>query len=263
MANFPKRDFNSGKSRDFKPSRERSFEGRDRGGRDDKKSFGSSDFKKKSFGGDWNKGGSRDEVTMHKAVCGECGNNCEVPFRPSQDKPVFCRDCFSVKREGPAERNPNKRNYVERDRKESVSPSFSAPVPAMSEDVKRKFEMLTVKIDNLSYIVEKMIEEKKNEVKVVAPVAVEKSVPAKKEVVKKIEIKKVSVAAPVKVAAAKAPAKKVVAKVATKTVAVKAVVTKKVVAKSTPAKTVVAKVVAKKAVAKVVTKVVAKTVTKK
>jgi len=31
---------------------------------------------------------------MHKAVCDNCGNNCEVPFRPSGDKPIYCSDCF-------------------------------------------------------------------------------------------------------------------------------------------------------------------------
>ena len=31
---------------------------------------------------------------MHKATCGDCGNACEVPFEPRQDKPVYCNDCF-------------------------------------------------------------------------------------------------------------------------------------------------------------------------
>jgi len=31
---------------------------------------------------------------MHKATCSACGEECEVPFKPSQDRPVYCRDCF-------------------------------------------------------------------------------------------------------------------------------------------------------------------------
>ena len=31
---------------------------------------------------------------MHKATCGDCGNECEVPFEPRQDKPVYCNECF-------------------------------------------------------------------------------------------------------------------------------------------------------------------------
>lgn len=31
---------------------------------------------------------------MHRAICSECGKNCEVPFKPTGDKPVLCSDCF-------------------------------------------------------------------------------------------------------------------------------------------------------------------------
>lgn len=34
---------------------------------------------------------------MHRAICSECNKECEVPFRPSGDKPVFCRTCFKNK----------------------------------------------------------------------------------------------------------------------------------------------------------------------
>jgi len=32
--------------------------------------------------------------TMHPAVCDSCGNDCEVPFKPTGDKPIYCSDCF-------------------------------------------------------------------------------------------------------------------------------------------------------------------------
>ncbi len=35
---------------------------------------------------------------MHKAVCSECGQECEVPFKPSGDRPVYCRECFAKKK---------------------------------------------------------------------------------------------------------------------------------------------------------------------
>jgi CxxC-x17-CxxC domain-containing protein len=31
---------------------------------------------------------------MHKAVCADCGKECEVPFKPTEGKPVYCRDCY-------------------------------------------------------------------------------------------------------------------------------------------------------------------------
>ena len=35
---------------------------------------------------------------MHKAVCAECKAECEVPFKPTEGKPVLCKDCFRNKR---------------------------------------------------------------------------------------------------------------------------------------------------------------------
>ncbi len=40
---------------------------------------------------------SRKPMTMHQATCDECGRSCQVPFKPSGDKPVFCSDCFEGK----------------------------------------------------------------------------------------------------------------------------------------------------------------------
>jgi CxxC-x17-CxxC domain-containing protein len=34
------------------------------------------------------------EREMFKVVCDECGKDCEVPFKPSPDKPVYCDECF-------------------------------------------------------------------------------------------------------------------------------------------------------------------------
>jgi len=42
-----------------------------------------------------NFGGPRE---MHDATCTECGAECKVPFKPTEGKPVYCRECFSKKR---------------------------------------------------------------------------------------------------------------------------------------------------------------------
>jgi len=31
---------------------------------------------------------------MHDVVCAACNKNCQVPFKPRSDKPVYCSDCF-------------------------------------------------------------------------------------------------------------------------------------------------------------------------
>jgi CxxC-x17-CxxC domain-containing protein len=44
-----------------------------------------------------NSGGHR-ERQMYPAVCFSCGVETMVPFQPSGEKPVYCRDCFQSKR---------------------------------------------------------------------------------------------------------------------------------------------------------------------
>ncbi|MGB3908075.1 MAG: CxxC-x17-CxxC domain-containing protein [Methanomethylovorans sp.] len=35
---------------------------------------------------------------MHKATCADCGQETEVPFVPSGDRPVYCRECYQKHR---------------------------------------------------------------------------------------------------------------------------------------------------------------------
>ncbi len=58
------------------------------------RSGGGRSFEKRSF----NDRGSRGPAQMHQAVCDNCGKNCEVPFRPTSGKPVFCSNCFENNR---------------------------------------------------------------------------------------------------------------------------------------------------------------------
>ena len=37
------------------------------------------------------------ENESFSAVCDECGKKCEVPFRPTSGKPVYCSDCYKNK----------------------------------------------------------------------------------------------------------------------------------------------------------------------
>jgi len=36
---------------------------------------------------------------MHKAVCSECKKECQVPFKPIAERPVFCKDCYMKKKQ--------------------------------------------------------------------------------------------------------------------------------------------------------------------
>ncbi|MFZ0773421.1 MAG: zinc-ribbon domain containing protein [Candidatus Sulfotelmatobacter sp.] len=33
-----------------------------------------------------------------RATCSQCGKQTTVPFRPTQGRPIFCRECFTQKR---------------------------------------------------------------------------------------------------------------------------------------------------------------------
>ena len=35
---------------------------------------------------------------MFAVVCFECGKDCEIPFKPSGDRPVYCQECFAKRR---------------------------------------------------------------------------------------------------------------------------------------------------------------------
>ncbi|NHJ33773.1 MAG: hypothetical protein FK732_13015 [Asgard group archaeon] len=56
---------------------------------------------------------------MQKSVCAECGKNCEVPFRPTGVRPVYCTECW-IKRRPP--RTEDRRRRENRERRPSPAP---------------------------------------------------------------------------------------------------------------------------------------------
>ena len=145
----------------------------------------------RSFGG--NRGGDRGPVTMHKAVCDECHKNCEVPFRPSGDKPIYCNECFGGKKGGD-DRGPRKDFGNDRAPKREFNDrpapaSFAKPAPVgLGDEMKNQFKEINVKLDRLVTAIEKLSLSKVEASPKVAPVA---KVVAKK-VVAKAPAKKVA-----------------------------------------------------------------------
>ena len=39
------------------------------------------------------------ERTYTRVICADCGKECEIPFKPSGDRPVYCKECFSKRRQ--------------------------------------------------------------------------------------------------------------------------------------------------------------------
>lgn len=183
---------------------------------------GGGHFKRPSFGGG-NRGFDRSNgpVTMFSAVCDNCGKDCQVPFRPTSGKPIFCSSCFESKREGGEARRPEGRFERSEERqmydavcdecgnscKVPFQPSGGKPIycsncfgekkgaggdvrgngPSHSSqpNYKQDFEMLSSKLERILQLLETQSQPKKQKE---AAVALE--VKAEKEVVKKVAKKK-------------------------------------------------------------------------
>ena len=127
---------NFGNDRGFKNFSNRSFGGGNRG---------------RSFGGG-NRGGfdrNREDRQMFSAICDKCGAECELPFRPTGEKPVYCSNCFEKTsgREGGSERSfgggnrdfgGNKRRFEPRDTKDYSQ-----------ENTRAELEMVNQKLDKI------------------------------------------------------------------------------------------------------------------
>lgn len=144
------------------------FGGGDRGGRGGDSNRGG--FGKPRFGGkpgfkpSFNRneaGRDGGDKEMFDAVCSTCGRACQVPFRPSGDRPIFCKDCFAKTsgREMTDSRDrrdaPPRTNVVRRDDSFSARPKAFEQDPRI-DDMKRDLAYMHVKLDKLTELVGSM-----------------------------------------------------------------------------------------------------------
>ena len=149
------------------------------GGRDDRRSGGGRSFGNRSFGG----GRDNSDRTMHQAVCDECGQDCEVPFKPSSGKPIYCNACFSKSkgRDGARDSGRSEQRFDSR-------PSFDSNHSTNNNQSKLQLDSINMKLDQILKIL-KSVPEPKSEIKAkeVKAEAIKKVVekPAKKVAKKK------------------------------------------------------------------------------
>jgi len=138
-----KKDGDGGSSRFDRPERSesRSF------GKFDRRDSGRSNF---------------SDRPMYEATCAECGNRCEVPFRPTGEKPVYCSNCFGGK--GGDSHGPKKPDQSKE----------------MFEQMNRKLDKIIKVLEILAPKREFVIEKKEKEEKTVEPKKTEKAVEPKK-----------------------------------------------------------------------------------
>lgn len=132
--------------RDFKRG------GDDRGG----SRFGDRGSRKPSFGGSFGRksfGDRGDKPEMHKAVCSECKQPCEVPFRPTGDKPVYCRDCFGSKGGASQDRFGGRKDFGRRD-EPRFAPRNDRGSNGGNEAMKKQLDEMNSKLDTIVRLLE-------------------------------------------------------------------------------------------------------------
>jgi len=50
--------------------------------------------KSERYGNSGNSYGNSSPRRMFSVICSDCGKETEVPFEPSQGRPVYCSDCY-------------------------------------------------------------------------------------------------------------------------------------------------------------------------
>jgi CxxC-x17-CxxC domain-containing protein len=76
---------------------------------------------------------SRDErkPEMHTVTCGDCGDECQIPFEPKFNRPVYCSDCFQKNK--PQE----SRDRYSRDERVSSRDNFRTNKPTSEKFLKK------------------------------------------------------------------------------------------------------------------------------
>jgi CxxC-x17-CxxC domain-containing protein len=108
--------------------------------------FGNRSGKRDSYQKDYGQG--RREITLYDAVCDQCGKNCQVPFKPSGDKPIYCSECFEERggKEGRSDRQPQRRSF---DRNDRPQRSQSGSNDRAISELAGKIGILNSKLDTI------------------------------------------------------------------------------------------------------------------
>lgn len=116
-----------------------------------------------SFGGgrpSFHRGGDRDNGPreMFPATCSSCHKSCEIPFRPSGERPVYCRDCFGSEGGSTPDTRGRRddRGGESRFSRQERTPSFATTKPPMEDKridgLKRQLDDVSAKVDQILHI---------------------------------------------------------------------------------------------------------------
>lgn len=100
--------------------------GRRSSGRSNRSSFSGSGFRKQE---------------MHKVICDKCGQSCEVPFKPTKSKPVYCSDCFE-KEDSPRQESGYGRSRGEFSSRRESRPESDSELKQINAKLDKILELL-------------------------------------------------------------------------------------------------------------------------
>lgn len=78
---------------------------------------------------------NRHERLMYKAVCADCRKDCEVPFKPSGDRLIYCKECFAVRNANQQGKNAIELPVRENDPLDELGRAAVATAPALAKTV--------------------------------------------------------------------------------------------------------------------------------
>ncbi len=83
---------------------------------------------------------------LHATTCAKCGRKCDVPFKPSGNKPIYCRSCF---RDSPGEQHAGgSERFMPRERSREFVPRASDCSQEM-ESIRHELQELNRKFDKI------------------------------------------------------------------------------------------------------------------
>lgn len=95
---------------------------------------------------------SGQKTEKFSATCSGCHKSCDVPFKPSNDKPIYCNACFGMKKSGNELRGGNKPTG-RTERRPFGNASASSPTPKPDHqgilELKRQISELEVKLNKI------------------------------------------------------------------------------------------------------------------
>lgn len=90
-----------------------------------------------------------ERPSMHKTTCDDCGKNCEVPFKPTSGKPIYCSSCFEKHQDDGVNKYSKERSDRSYKRVDTRKRSFEYDKEKDMDRLKKEIGLLNKKLDKI------------------------------------------------------------------------------------------------------------------